>query len=76
MSMASMKAVTFRDFGGPEVLELTEVDRPKPGADDVLVHIHAAGICYHDGEVRTMLLRLLESFRHTGSCHAFPGFAC
>ena len=48
MSMASMKAVTFRDFGGPEVLELTEVDRPKPGADDVLVHIHAAGICHHD----------------------------
>jgi acryloyl-coenzyme A reductase len=43
-----MKAVTFRDFGGPEVLELTEVDRPAPGADDVLVRIHAAGICYHD----------------------------
>lgn len=43
-----MKAVTFRDFGGPEVLELTEVDRPVPGADDVLVRIHAAGICYHD----------------------------
>ena len=48
MTMASMKAVTFRDFGGPEVLELAEVDRPQPGADDVLVRIHAAGICYHD----------------------------
>ncbi|MET0471041.1 MAG: alcohol dehydrogenase catalytic domain-containing protein, partial [Xanthobacteraceae bacterium] len=46
--MPSMKAVTFRDFGGPEVLELAEVERPQPGADDVLVHIHAAGICYHD----------------------------
>ena len=43
-----MKAVTFRDFGGPEVLKLAEVDRPQPGADDVLVRIHAAGICYHD----------------------------
>jgi acryloyl-coenzyme A reductase len=43
-----MKAVTFRDFGGPEVLELAEVDRPEPGIDDVLVRIHAAGICYHD----------------------------
>jgi acryloyl-coenzyme A reductase len=43
-----MKAVTFRDFGGPEVLQVTEVDRPEPGLDDVLVHIHAAGICYHD----------------------------
>jgi acryloyl-coenzyme A reductase len=43
-----MKAVIVRDFGGPEVLELTEVDRPEPGIDDVLVRIHAAGICYHD----------------------------
>src|SRR5262245_54131060 len=43
-----MKAVIVRDFGGPEVLELAEVDRPEPGSDDVLVRIHAAGICYHD----------------------------
>jgi acryloyl-coenzyme A reductase len=43
-----MKAVIVRDFGGPEVLELAEVDRPEPGAGDVLVRIHAAGICYHD----------------------------
>ena len=43
-----MKAVTFRDFGGPEVLELAEVDRPEPGADDVMVRVQAAGICYHD----------------------------
>jgi acryloyl-coenzyme A reductase len=43
-----MKAVIVRDFGGPEVLELAEVDRPEPDTDDVLVRIHAAGICYHD----------------------------
>src|SRR5215470_368722 len=43
-----MKAVIVRDFGGPEVLELAEVDRPEPGIEDVLVRIHAAGICYHD----------------------------
>jgi acryloyl-coenzyme A reductase len=48
MTMVSMQAVTFRAFGGPEVLELAEVDRPEPGADDVLVRVHAAGICYHD----------------------------
>ena len=46
--MASMKAVTFREFGGPEVLQATEVERPQTGPDDVLVRIHAAGICYHD----------------------------
>jgi len=43
-----MKAVTFRAFGGPEVLEPTEVERPEPGSDDVLVRILAAGVCYHD----------------------------
>jgi D-arabinose 1-dehydrogenase-like Zn-dependent alcohol dehydrogenase len=43
-----MKAVTFRAFGGPEVLEAVEVERPEPGIDDVLVRIHAAGVCYHD----------------------------
>ena len=43
-----MKAITFREFGGPEVLQATEVERPEPGPDDVLVRIHAAGICYHD----------------------------
>src|SRR3954466_4676036 len=48
MTMVSMQAVTFRAFGGPEVLELAEVDRPEPGADDVMVRVQAAGICYHD----------------------------
>jgi len=43
-----MQAVTFREFGAPDVLQVSEVDRPEPGADDVLVRIGAAGICYHD----------------------------
>src|SRR3954470_24245667 len=46
--MALMKAVTFADFGGPEVLRATEIERPEPGPNDVLVRIHAAGVCYHD----------------------------
>ena len=46
--MTLMKAVTFRDFGGPDMLQLTEVPRPEPGPGDVLIKIHAAGICYHD----------------------------
>src|SRR3954462_12613883 len=46
--MPRMKAVTFREVGDPEVLQVAEVDRPQPGPDDVLVRIHAAGICYHD----------------------------
>src|SRR3979409_399902 len=43
-----MKAVTLRDSGPPGVLQATEVDRPEPGPEEVLVRVHAAGICYHD----------------------------
>jgi D-arabinose 1-dehydrogenase-like Zn-dependent alcohol dehydrogenase len=43
-----MKAITFAEFGGPEVLHATEVATPQAGPDDVLVRIHTAGICYHD----------------------------
>ncbi|MYZ48311.1 alcohol dehydrogenase catalytic domain-containing protein [Propylenella binzhouense] len=43
-----MKAVVFRAFGGPEMLEVVETDRPRSGRDDVVVRIAAAGICYHD----------------------------
>jgi D-arabinose 1-dehydrogenase-like Zn-dependent alcohol dehydrogenase len=46
--MALMRAVSFSAFGGPEVFEVVEVAQPQPGPHDVLVRIHAAGICYHD----------------------------
>jgi len=46
--MVAMKAVTFADFGAPSVLKATMIERPVPGPDDVLVRIHAAGVCYHD----------------------------
>jgi acryloyl-coenzyme A reductase len=46
--MTSMKAVTFANFGAPSVLQATVIERPEPGPDDVLVRIHAAGVCYHD----------------------------
>lgn len=39
-----MRRVTQQRFGGPEVLELVEVDRPEPGPTEVLVRVHAAGV--------------------------------
>jgi NADPH2:quinone reductase len=39
-----MKAIRVTAFGGPDVLRLEEVPTPKPGADQVLVRIHATGI--------------------------------
>jgi NADPH:quinone reductase-like Zn-dependent oxidoreductase len=39
-----MHAVVQQAFGGPEVLELAEVDRPVPLATEVLVRVEAVGV--------------------------------
>ncbi|WP_454254196.1 alcohol dehydrogenase catalytic domain-containing protein [Pseudomonas sp. Marseille-Q8238] len=43
-----MKAIVLKGFGGPEQLHVEDVPTPVPGAGDVRVRIHAAGICHHD----------------------------
>ena len=40
----TMKAIQIHAFGGPEVLKLENVARPEPGAGQVLVRVHAAGV--------------------------------
>ncbi|MDE0341750.1 MAG: NADP-dependent oxidoreductase [Deltaproteobacteria bacterium] len=39
-----MKAVRIHEFGGLDSLKVEEAPRPEPGAGEVLVRIHAAGI--------------------------------
>ena len=39
-----MKAVTYSRYGGPEVLEVCDVERPEPGDGEVLVRVHASSI--------------------------------
>ena len=39
-----MLAVTFDEFGGPEVLRLTERPIPLPGAGEVVVRVAAAPV--------------------------------
>ncbi len=39
-----MKAIVINAYGGPEVLELKEVDRPSIGENDVLLRVRAASI--------------------------------
>ena len=43
-----MRAVVVREFGGPEVLQLTDVPDPVPHADQLLLDVHHAGINYAD----------------------------
>jgi len=40
----SMKAVIYRCYGSPEILEYVDVTKPTPTHDEVLVKVHAAGV--------------------------------
>lgn len=39
-----MKAIVQDRYGSADVLELREIERPRPGPDEVIVRVHAAGI--------------------------------
>lgn len=43
-----MEAILVERFGGPEVLEPREVERPEPGAGEVLIEVRAAGVNHAD----------------------------
>ncbi|SFF58991.1 NADPH:quinone reductase [Actinacidiphila alni] len=54
-----MRAVIQKTFGGPEVLEVAEVDRPRPLAGEVLVRVHASAVNPVDIAVRSGAFPLL-----------------
>ena len=39
-----MKAIVYRCYGSPDVLELEDVEKPAPADDEVLVKVHAAAV--------------------------------
>ncbi|CAM3763165.1 zinc-binding dehydrogenase [Corallococcus sp. ZKHCc1 1396] len=43
-----MEAVVLRQFGSAENLRLETVPVPRPGKGEVLLRVHACGVCYHD----------------------------
>ncbi|MGK8522866.1 NADP-dependent oxidoreductase [Nocardia asteroides] len=51
-----MLAITQYAFGGPEVLEVVEVDRPRPGPGEVLVRVAATSVNAADWKVRAGLI--------------------
>jgi NADPH:quinone reductase-like Zn-dependent oxidoreductase len=48
----TMRAISVREAGGPEVLTEVEVPRPEPGPVEVLVRVHAAGVNPTDWKAR------------------------
>jgi NADPH:quinone reductase-like Zn-dependent oxidoreductase len=52
-----MKAVTFTEYGGPEVLRVGEVDEPHPGPGQVRIAVRAAGVNPIDWKARSGMLR-------------------
>jgi len=57
-----MKAVACPSYGPPDVLELTEIEKPTPKDDEVLVEVHAASVNAADWHImrgKPSMMRLM-----------------
>ena len=54
-----MKALLSTAPGGPETLQLTEMETPAPGPGQVLIRVHATGVNFPD----TLMIRDLYQFK-------------
>ena len=47
-----MKAIVYSQYGSPDVLQLQEVEKPQPKADQVLIRVHATSVNFGDTNAR------------------------
>src|SRR4051812_39288632 len=52
-----MKAVTFTDYGGPDVLHVAEAEEPHAGAGQIRIAVRAAGVNPIDWKARSGIMR-------------------
>ena len=60
-----MKAILFTKYGSPDVLQLTEVEKPTPNENQVLIKVHAASanpLDWHRLRGEPFLVRMGEGF--------------
>src|SRR6266487_3674755 len=48
-----MRATQMTEFGGPEVLKLTDMPRPEPSPEETLIKVTRAGLNFADTHTRT-----------------------
>lgn len=53
-----MKAIVYREYGSPEVLQLEDLPKPTPGDDQVLIRVHASTVGTWDCELRSFTFPL------------------
>ncbi len=60
-----MKAILYKKYGSPDVFELSDVEKPTPEANEVLIRVHATTVTAADCMMRrgdTFLSRILLGF--------------
>ena len=55
-----MKAIIYTKYGSPDVLQITEVEKPAPTDDEVLIKIHAASVNAYDWHFLTADIFLIR----------------
>lgn len=58
-----MKAIQIFSYGAPDVLAVTEVQRPEPGPGQVLVAVAASSVNGHDAMLRSGAMKIVSGRR-------------
>lgn len=65
-SSETMRAAVYRRYGGPEVVRVETVPRPRPRPGEVLVRVHASTVLAGGAPERLADLALLVSLAEAG----------